>query len=247
MNTQIIIKNSEKYARAIKAARGADKALTTLEGAFGLISKYWNNGYDKAAREFGFAKPTDLRRAFMAGKDGTFAPVMFGTGAKGVRVLGVWKSVKQYDMAEEKAVVDAQGRTTHPYLYGADGKPVTADVWKECKRWTPSLIFEVLAQAEYAAMQSAMAEVATEQNIPQENVEYLAQRAIEKVHKANSTAAKEDLQPVLKFEEPAVPAATEAPATETTAAPAPVKAARKSTGKKTARKAAKKATAKAAA
>lgn len=208
----------------MKSAREAGKAVTTLEGAIGVLTKFWNKGFDKAAAEFGYSKPSDFGKAFRDGAKGAFNAVMFGTNTKGVRVLGVWKSVKVQDMAEDKAVLDANGRVTHPYKYDAAGNVVMADVWKEIKRWTPALLFEVMAQSQYADMQNAIAEVATADGIemPAENVEYLAARAIAKVRKANAAGTE------------VVPAVPVQPAT--TAAKKGAKSAAKNAGKKTAGK-----------
>ena len=196
----IIAKSSEKYANALKAAREANKYLTTLDGAMGVFTKFWNTGFDKAAKEFGYSKPSEFTKAFREGEKGKFNACMFGTNAKGVRVLGIWKSVKVQDMAEDKAVIDANGRVTHPYMYDENGKPVTTDVWKEVKRWTPALLFEVMAQSQYADMQDSVAEAAKSEGIemPQENVEYIAMRAIEKVRKANAKGT--DIIPAVKSE-----------------------------------------------
>lgn len=249
MNTHVITNESEKFAKVMKSAREADKALTTMDGALSVITKYWNNGYNDAARELGYDKPSAFAKAFRAGAKGKFHPSMFDTSKKGVNAVGVWRNVKVYDTDPAKAVVDANGRTTHPYARDLKGDIITRDVWREVTRWTPATIFEVMVQSEFASMLDAMAEVATEQNIPAENVEYLAQRAVEKLHAANKAAAKDKLQAVLNFEEPAATteaAPTEAPAA--TAAPAPKKSARKpAASKSTGKKAPKKATAKAAA
>lgn len=246
MNTYVVTNESEKFAKVMKSAREADRALTTMDGALSVVTKFWNNGYCDAARELGYAKPSDFAKAFRAGANGKFHPSMFDENKKGVEVLGVWRNVKLYDTDPKKAVIDANGRTTHPYMRNDLGEIVTRDMWREVTRWTPATLFEVMVQSEYASMLDAMADVATEQNIPAENVEYLAQRAVEKLHAANKKAAKGELQAVLNFEEPAA-AATEAAPTEApaaTAAPAPKRATRKPAAKKsTARKpAAKKAT-----
>lgn len=227
MNTQMICKSSEKYANMMKAARDAGKAVTTIEGALAVLTKFWNKGFDKAAKELGYGKPSDFGKAFREGANGAFNSVMFGTNAKGVLCLGVWKSVKVQDMAEEKAVLDANGRVTHPYKYDAAGNVVMADVWKEVKRWTPALLFEVMAQSQYADMQTAIEEVATADGveIPAENVEYLAARAVEKVRKANATG---------KEVVPAVPAATSKKAAATSKKTASTGKKDAATGKKAA-------------
>ena len=247
MNTYVITNESEKFAKVMKSAREADRALTSMDGALSIVTKYWNNnGYNDAARELGYATPSAFAKAFRAGANGKFHASMFDVNKKGVSVVGVWRNVKVYDTDPKKAVVDANGRTTHPYMRNDLGEIVTRDVWREVTRWTPATLFEIMVQSEFASMLDTMDDVATEQNIAPENVEYLAQRAVEKLHAANKKAAKEDLQPVLNFTEPAA-AATEAPtdAPAATAAPAPKLATRKPAAKKataTRKPAAKKAT-----
>lgn len=198
MNTTLICKNREKYANAIKAAREANKSLATLEGALSVFTKFWNNGFNVAAKEFGYVRPSDFTKAFKSGAKGAFNSVMFGTNAKGVRVLGIWKAVKVQDMAEDKSVIDANGRVTHPYVYDANGHVVTKDVWCEVKRWTPSLLFEVMAQSQYSDMVDAVEDQAKNEGIElaRENVEYIAERAITKIRKANAVGT--DLIPAVK-------------------------------------------------
>lgn len=185
MNTNFIIKNNERLNNCWKATGKACDKLSVLEGALAEITKFWNKGFNLAAKELGFGKPSELC-AFVSNsmKNHEFHDMMYGIDKKGDEFLGLWKRVKLEDKSVEP-IVDAKGRDTYPYLRDEQGKIVEQDQLKPITRWSPKIVFELLLQNEYANMQDKVRDVLAENGLDEELTDALAARAVEKMHAEN--------------------------------------------------------------
>lgn len=147
MKTEIIFK-SELYKNVRKGVKSADKKCKDVMGAMGIITKFWNNGYGDAAKVLGFSKPSELRTYIVKtikNLDGLHENLHAVNDKKEV-IYAVWAERYALDMDDEKCVIDAKGNKTYPYILDKDGNKVKESYFKLIKSWTPSLVFEILAQ-----------------------------------------------------------------------------------------------------
>lgn len=141
---------SDNMKEAIKGLKEGEKYTNSVEGALGIITKYWNKGYNTFFQNVGkdLAKPKDVSKYVRGLVRGENRHALMETtvtkGKKSVSVIGVWGEKILTD--KSVTVQDANGKDTHPYIKGADGKPIKVEYIKAVTRWTPNVVCQIVLQ-----------------------------------------------------------------------------------------------------
>lgn len=150
MNYSAIKAMSDNMKEAIKGLKEGEKYTNSVEGALGIITKYWNKGYNTFFQNVGLdlAKPKDVAKYVKGLCRGENRHALMETtvtkGKKQVVVLGVWGEKILTD--KSVTVQDANGKDTHPYIKGADGKAIKVEYIKAVTRWTPNVVCQIVLQ-----------------------------------------------------------------------------------------------------
>lgn len=150
MNYSAIKAMSDNMKEAIKGLKEGEKYMNSVEGALGIITKYWNKGYNTFFQNVGLdlAKPKDVAKYVKGLCRGENRHALMETtvtkGKKQVVVIGVWGEKILTD--KSVTVQDANGKDTHPYIKGADGKPIKVEYIKAVTRWTPNVVCQIVLQ-----------------------------------------------------------------------------------------------------
>lgn len=174
---------SDNMSAAIKGLKEGEKYTNSVEGALGIITKYWNKGYNTFFQNVGkdLTKPSDVRKYIKGLCRGENRHALMETtvtkGKKSVSVIGVWGEKILTD--KSVTVKDANGKDTHPYIKGADGKPIKVEYIKAVTRWTPNVVCQIVLQnvvlemgklpfteEEYLAEEAARAKKSAKKNAP---------------------------------------------------------------------------------
>lgn len=141
---------NDNMKAAVKGLKEGEKYTNSVEGALGIITKYWNKGYNTFFQNVGLdlAKPKDVAKYVKGLCKGENRHALMETtitrGKKEVVVIGVWGEKILTD--KSVTVQDANGKDTHPYIKGADGKPIKVEYIKAVSRWTPSTVCQIVLQ-----------------------------------------------------------------------------------------------------
>lgn len=150
MNFSAIKAMNDNMKAAVKGLKEGEKYTNSVEGALGIITKYWNKGYNTFFQNVGLdlAKPKDVAKYVKGLCKGENRHALMETtitkGKKEVVVIGVWGEKILTD--KSVTVQDANGKDTHPYIKGADGKPIKVEYVKAVTRWTPSIVCQIVLQ-----------------------------------------------------------------------------------------------------
>ena len=150
MNGAAIAAMNENFANVVESIAKGESYAKTVDGALGIITKYWNKGYGDAAKALGLGidKPKALRAYIMTLLKGEgLHEKMYTANKKGESVVGVW-SQKCLQNTTVPAVIDARGNETYPLVKDETGKNVHVDVCKPITSFTPKTIFTLILQNE---------------------------------------------------------------------------------------------------
>lgn len=142
----------ENFANAIDSLAKGEKYEKTIDGALGIVTKYWNKGYCDAVKHLsiGVTRPKELSRYVhaMAKGEGIHASLLT-LDKDGNTCIGLWMS-KTLEDKTATPIIDAKGRETYPWIIGADGKPVKVDAIKplNMNNVTTKVLFDLIIQNE---------------------------------------------------------------------------------------------------
>lgn len=151
----------------VMGAQGADTHVKSLEGAIEIIWKYWNSvvksdgtikrhGYCELAEALGLGKLKFMEFKSLVckladKKEGLSSSLILTIrkeGKKGTSVtekVALWRPCTLFDKSKP-AIVDANGKSTYPYVLDKDGKPMKASALKAIGTWTPATVFDLIMQ-----------------------------------------------------------------------------------------------------
>lgn len=152
MKLKAIAAINANLANAVENLSKGETYLRTIDGALGIITKYWNKGYGVSVKSLsiGATRPKELSSyVHRIIKGDGLHPYLLTTDKEGNTVVGVWSS-KTLEDKSVAAIKDAKGRDTYPYVLDEKGKPVKVDAIKpiNMNNVTPRTIFELIIQNE---------------------------------------------------------------------------------------------------
>lgn len=156
MTINALVSNNSALTTIVEALAKGTSYQHTLDGALGIITKYWNKGYGDCAKGLGFNTPSELgkfmrlcKRSAEAGTacDGMDSRMIFVSepddNGNVKTALGTWGTKRLDD--ESVTITDKKGKECHPYLMVGE-TCVEIDNCKAMTNVTPSTIFTFIIQ-----------------------------------------------------------------------------------------------------